>query len=95
MPERMAPRNRSAAALSHYLPPLFDHLHKMRVLCPFAVDPAAYQVEHALAVSCFCWFTAERHLNGLSGNLEKQILSACLTPGAFAGCRIYHSVKEV
>lgn len=75
--------------------PLLGTLRKMRFICPFAVSPARYGARQELSVSCFCWFQAEQHRAGLATDVGRQILAACVNPGAYAGCAIYSAVREI
>lgn len=86
-------RERKAASPGH--DPLLGTLRKMRLICPFAVSPAKYGARQELSVSCFCWFQAEQHQADLASDVGRQILAACVNPGAYAGCPIYGAIREV
>ncbi len=75
--------------------PLLGTLRKMRFICPFAVSPSKYGARQELSVSCFCWFQAEQHRSALANDIGKQILAACVNPGAYVGCAIYGAIREV
>lgn len=86
-------RERKTASPAH--DPLLGTLRKMRLICPFAISPVKYGARQELSVSCFCWFQAEQHRAGLAGDVGKQILAACVNPGAYAGCAIYGAIQEI
>lgn len=75
--------------------PLLGTLRRMRFICPFAISPAKYGARQELSVSCFCWFQAEPHRAGLATDIGRQILAACVNPGAYAGCAIYSAIREI
>lgn len=75
--------------------PLMGTLRKMRFICPFAVSPTKYGARQELSVSCFCWFQAEQHRADLATDIGKQILAACVNPGAYAVCTIYSAIREI